>query len=198
MAILEMMPDKNYTVALEYLKQAYAIDSTSRMILERLGQCYMDMNEFRTALDYYHKWLSRLGDYKSRRSASRINTMQRVGYCYWMNGLEEEAQYYFDLQKEYCLGIIKLRRDYPLISAYYDLGSIYTFEGENEKAFKNLRMVNQYDAGVSILLWWLKNDPLLDSIRNEPEFQMILQDHEVKVERTNEQVRQWLEENGML
>ena len=50
-------------------------------------------------------------------------------------------------------------------------------------------------------LWmvtFIKDDPLFNSIRNEPEFQRIVSDVEAKYQAEHERVRKWLEENGML
>ena len=47
-------------------------------------------------------------------------------------------------------------------------------------------------------VFWIKNDPLFDSIRDEPEFQQIVKDVEEKYQAEHERVRQWLEENDML
>jgi hypothetical protein len=44
----------------------------------------------------------------------------------------------------------------------------------------------------------IKTDPLFGSIRNEPEFQQIIRDVEVKYQAEHERVRKWLEEKGML
>ncbi len=44
----------------------------------------------------------------------------------------------------------------------------------------------------------IKNDPIFDNIRDEPEFQQIVRDFEVKYQALHERVRQWLEENDML
>ncbi len=44
----------------------------------------------------------------------------------------------------------------------------------------------------------IKNDPLFDSIRDEPEFQQIVLDFEAKYQAEHERVRQWLEGNDML
>jgi len=198
MSLLATIPGRNFIDAFSYLNKAYAIDSTNTFILKWLGQCYMDKKEYKTALGYYQKWLLRLGNYEITGAANRLNTIHRVGYCFWMNGQEEEAKFYFNLQKEYCKKVIGLSRDYTQIAAYYDLACVYAFMGEHRKAFENLHEFNQYDIGLSVLFYWLKNDPLLDSIRNEPEFQEILQDYEAKVERTKDKVRLWLEQNDML
>ena len=45
---------------------------------------------------------------------------------------------------------------------------------------------------------YLRNDPFLDSIRDEPEFQQILRDVEAKYQAKHERVRKWLAENDML
>ena len=42
------------------------------------------------------------------------------------------------------------------------------------------------------------NDPLLDNIRDEPEFQLIARDVDAKYQAEHERVRKWLEENNML
>jgi hypothetical protein len=50
-------------------------------------------------------------------------------------------------------------------------------------------------------LWWvgiIKEDPLFDSIRAEPEFQQIVRDVETKYNAEHARVRKWLEVKGML
>jgi molybdopterin converting factor small subunit len=44
----------------------------------------------------------------------------------------------------------------------------------------------------------IKNDPLFNSIRSEPEFQQIVRDVEVKYQAEHERVRKWLEDNKVL
>ena len=44
----------------------------------------------------------------------------------------------------------------------------------------------------------IKEDPLFEGIRDEPEFQQIANDVEAKYRAEHERVRQWLEENDML
>jgi hypothetical protein len=44
----------------------------------------------------------------------------------------------------------------------------------------------------------INDDPLFDSIRDEPEFQQIVHEVEAKYHAEHERVRKWLEENDML
>ena len=97
---------------------------------------------------------------------------------------------------EYSNNLVNLGR-VPM-SVYYDLAGVYAFLGEKDRAYENLRMFNQKEAIPS---WWLRlfrRDPLFNNIRDEPEFQQIVQDIEAKYQAEHERVRQWLDEQGML
>jgi hypothetical protein len=83
-------------------------------------------------------------------------------------------------------------------TANYDLAGVYAFMGNRDKAYENLRV---WARTPVFPLWWvglIKEDPLFDSIRNEPEFQQIVRDVEAKYQAEHERVRKWLEEQGML
>ena len=44
----------------------------------------------------------------------------------------------------------------------------------------------------------LKNDPLFDNIRDEAEFQQIVNDVEAKYQAEHERIRVWLDENAII
>ena len=44
----------------------------------------------------------------------------------------------------------------------------------------------------------LSDDPLLENLKDEPEFQQIMREVEQKYQAEHERVRQWLDENDML
>ena len=70
--------------------------------------------------------------------------MHRIGYVYWENGMEEEANYYFDKQIEFGTSEIELGRLYAQrYMSYYDLAGAYAFRGETDKAYENLKIFNQ-------------------------------------------------------
>jgi hypothetical protein len=126
--------------------------------------------------------------------------VHRIGYCYWENGLKKEGEYYLKLQIKHCEDAIKLNRQYAQFGpAYFDLAAIYAFIGEKEKAYENLILYNKRigDYENFIMLWYFKNDPLLESIRNESRFQSILHELELKEERTHEEIRKLKEEQGI-
>jgi hypothetical protein len=84
------------------------------------------------------------------------------------------------------------------MAAYYDLAATYAFLGNKEKAYQYLDDINKGNTCQIRWIFYLKNDPPLESIRNEERFQKILQNYEAKYQAEHERVRKWLEEQGML
>jgi TolB-like protein len=186
----------NHPKAINYLKKAYAIDTNYAEILHYLGYAYMFSHEYKESLFYYKKYIERL----KVLGNLNINEMHRIAYVYWQNGYKKEADYYFDKQIEFANSEIRLNRSRSgeQFLSYYDLAGVYAFRGEKEKAYENLRIFNQRKTEQLWMVTLIKMDPLFDSIRNEPEFQQIVRDVEVKYQVEHERVRKWLEEQGKL
>jgi len=184
-----------YEKANEYLKKGYSIDTTHINNLSALGLNYFFLGQYAESLKYYKKLVE-----KSMATGNLdINYMHRIGYAYWRNGYKEEAEYYFDKQINYCKRANELGRPYSqMLYTYYDLAGVYAFRGEKEKSFENLRIFNQKQFIQFMIVTLIKNDPLFDSIRDEPEFQQIVRDLEAKYQAEHERVRKWLEEQEML
>jgi tetratricopeptide (TPR) repeat protein len=165
--------------------------------LYELGCYYGFLGQSNESLKFLEKWLASLDE--TLYNDNQYNGMHRLGYAYWKNNRFNEAKQYFDLQMEYCNRILGL--DLPDVdhyAAYYDKAAIYAFRGDKEKAFESLRRFNQQKTILAWMHQLIKIDPLLENIRNEPEFQQIVRDVEAKYQAEHERVRQWLEENDML
>jgi len=186
----------NHKEALKYNFKGYAIDADDNEILRQIAWHYMFLSQFEVSLKYFKNWIEK----EAQSSYSDYNSVHRVGYVFWQNGLKEKAEYFFKKQVEYCnrmneLGQLPSYNKYT----YYDLAGIYAFWGDKEKAYENLRIYNQKDKEQ----WFgfgktIGSDPLFSSIRDEPEYQQIVKDTEAKCQAEHERVRQWLEENGIL
>ena len=180
----------------EIVRKIYAIDSTSIDMQWNLGLNYMFLRKPKEALKLFKEYLQKKSP--TLRSSDLFGS-HRIGWAYYENGNKKEAEYYLNEQINYCNKIIKLGRVTDIPSRqYYDLAGAYAFKGERIKAYENLRLWAKMPVAT---LWWimyLKNDPLFDNIRNEPEFQQIARDMEAKYQAEHERVRKWLEEQGML
>jgi hypothetical protein len=126
--------------------------------------------------------------------------MHRIGFIYWQNGYKKEADYYFNEQIKICQESIKMGRSYSTgLATYYDLAGVYAFKGEKEKSYQNLQRMGFNTCSPPS--WWIilfKEDPLFNSIRNEPEIQQIVSDVEAKYQAEHDRVKKWMEEQGML
>jgi TolB-like protein/Tfp pilus assembly protein PilF len=194
----------NLNKSTEFGLMAYAIDSTNEQTLLLLGENSAWLGRYEESLKYFKKWFERL---KTQRALSLnspfnsnlYNNMHRIGYSYWQNGYEKEAEYYFNEQINYCNRMIDLKRLYAqTLYPYYDLAGVYAFRGDRVKSYENLKIFNQRKIESLWMVTLIKNDPLFNGIRNEPEFQQIIRDVEAKYQAEHERVRKWLEEQGML
>jgi TolB-like protein/Tfp pilus assembly protein PilF len=186
----------NLNGALDRYKQSLALDSVQPDLDYQLFFLYNVLGEKEQALAYGKRWVERL---KASDESSFLYPM-RIGTYYRLQGLQEKADYYYNLQIEYCLREIELHRGRAEqnLSTYYDLASTYAVTGQTEKALENLRIwIKRPDMPTNILIF-LKYDPHLNPIRENPEFQQILKEAEDKFNAEHERVRQWLEENEML
>ncbi len=187
--------DGDYIKALDYRIKAFNIDSNNVNVLQSLGITYEHNKQFEESLKYYKKWIDRL----NFLGEIDDNSMHRIGYAYWVNGYEEEAKYYFDKQVEICTVAIELGRFWAVqLYCNYDLAAVFAFRGEKERAYENLKIFNQRETMPLWLNDLINYDPLFDKLRDEPEFQQILQEVEVKFQIEHERVQKWLEENDML
>ena len=84
------------------------------------------------------------------------------------------------------------------LRTYYYLAETYAVRGEKDKAYENLKIFNKLQIIVSARVVRIKDTPLFDNIRDEPEFQQIVKEVEAKYQAEHERVRKWLEENDML
>ena len=163
--------------------------------LNDLAGAYVLNGDYSNALKYYEKWLAKS---KSLSEGALYGT-NRVGWAYWMNGFKEEGEQYFNKQIDICKRLIESGRVLAYsYRKYYDLASSYACKEEKEKAFENLRILNKSPMFNKWFVAYFKNDPLWNSLRDEPEFQQIVADVEAKYQAEHERVRQWLEENDML
>ena len=188
----------NYNERIKYLKDAYALDSSSLHRLSILwGIAYSNsfLGHFEESLMHFKKWETEL----EVHGISNVNNLHRIGYVHWKLGDKEKANFYFREQIKTHLRLNEMGSTMSSIGyTYYDLAGIYAFLGEKDRAYENLRIFKQIQSMPKWLYTLIQNDYLFDNIRNEPEFQQILTDIEVKYQASQERVRQWLEENDML
>lgn len=180
----------NFNRGVELMKKSLALDSTQLVMIMSLFQGSLFNGDKEQALKYGKIWVDEM-------NASGIlwyNTLHRMGIYYELQGLEQEANLYYDLQIEWCLGQIEQGN----LASHYDLASTYAVLGETEKAIESLIIWSKLPKVGLIIPFYLRNDSNFNSIRDNSEFQQIVSDVEAKYQAEHERVSQWLEENDML
>jgi len=183
--------NENFEEAFRLSNRADGIDSTNLMDLifysVPSGHSKEAYKQAKKIVEYFKK-------------AGNLNLYQnhRIGYAFWQIGNTKEAEKYFKKQVEIDEETIKLDRRIPNNCAYYDLAGTYAFLGDKVKAYHYL---NEWNTLNSYPLWMVslaKHDPLFNSIRNEEQFQKIIQNVVSKYQTEHERVRKWLVEQKML
>jgi tetratricopeptide (TPR) repeat protein len=178
-----------------WLTRAYAYDSTDADVLSFLAESYIEMGNFDEGLKFFKQ------SYEIDQANDRIpiNRLHRMAYAFAKAGQIEEADYYFDRAEKICKSIIHLNRPYAQFGwSQLDLAMIYAFRGEKEKAMGILRDLHQRSPTPFIAAMYMPWDPMLDGLRDDPEFQQLTNDFGKRYQAEIERVRQWLEENDML
>ena len=179
----------NYGKAIEYFKRAYLNRSGYSEVIRRLGKSYLFCGQPDKALTYFREYIKIV--------PQDINPY--VALAHSMNGFRKEADQYFDARMDYCLSALESGPSTQNISwVYYDLACLYAFKGDKENALKNLTL---YSKSTKCKLWMLtdlKNDPMLEGIRNESAFKKIFTDMEFQYQSLYDQMGKWLEDQGKL
>lgn len=174
----------NYDNAIGIYKEALMIKNNFTEVLHNLALYTQLSGKHAESLDYYRQLES--------RKAMNFN-MHRMGYSLCKNGYEDEGHEYFRKHIEYCNEILKNRRRSDLlIYTYYDLAGIYAFLGDREKSYQNLKNFSQSRNSFLFMVTLIKNDPLFEGIREEPEFVKIIYDMEQKYLNVHEDVGNWI------
>ena len=189
----------NYIQQIEYELIAYSLDTLNTEILNRLFQAYQMIGQFNESLLYCEKYIRRINEL----GELGLSLSHRIGYTYDNIGDHKSAGYYFNRELEYSNSMIKRRGGRDMIPAYmyhayYDRAGVYAYQGEEELAMQDLRIFNQMEKMPKWMVTLINNDPLLDNLRDEPEFKQIVREVEAKYQAEHERVRKWLEENDLL
>ena len=178
-----------------WITRCYAYDSTNPIVLSFLAESYINLGNYEEGMKYYKQSLA----IENALGRISVNRLHRVGYAFSMAGYKEEADYYFDRAEEIYKCMIRLNRPYAQNgNSQLDLALIYAFRGEKSKAMEILRDLYQRSTTPYVAAWYMQWDPMLDSIRDDPEFQQIANDLGLRLQDGTEILRQWLEENDML
>ncbi|WP_321997151.1 helix-turn-helix domain-containing protein [Draconibacterium orientale] len=175
---------EHFEKAAGYALKARAIDSTNLNTNNLLAFNYVLLKEYKKAT-YYNE---RILQISNNINFKLNNEHHRIGYVYLVNDDKQNATKYFHRQIDASQKLIAMGN---AEEALYDLAATYAILNENDKAYENLKKVQQQNTNLWFIYFYMKNDPLLNTIRNEPAFQEILNRVKTKAETERDKLKNW-------
>ena len=163
--------DQMVKYALEYRKLRPGLANAANMV----AQSYLFAGRYGEAEAVYEEMLDATSKFASTYMVFAFK--HRLGYAKWMNGKKDEGRRIMESHRDSLLMAIQREESVNFGSGkYYDLALIYAVLGQKEEALANLREAREQEKdGAFYRLEYLLADPMLDNLREEPEFQKMLE-----------------------
>ncbi len=172
----------------ELLINAYQKDSTRLDILQEVAKICYYMRDYETASQYYKKFTAIKKAYKLDIFTGED---AKIGVVFDKIGMKTESNALFNAYLEYAENDRSIYKDLSL--AVY-----YSYNGDTQKALEHLKLFSQQDNYHYWTTIFLEMDPLVDNIKELPEFQQLMDDIEKKFWKNHEKIKATLEGKKLL
>jgi TolB-like protein/AraC-like DNA-binding protein/Tfp pilus assembly protein PilF len=191
----------NYKSVLNFAHKIYRTDSLNLGKLLGyhhsyfLGNTYMNLREYKLAYRMVEKYTGSM-----KEQGRKIEPYHYFGYVYLQNGRKEEANFHFEGSIKERLEIIEQAKPTEISPPNLGLAFIYAARGEKAKALEYMRAVNRCAPYLyrCAHITGLKINPMVDCIRNEPEYKEFIKNAEARYLEEHDKVEKLLRAEGLL
>ena len=191
----------NYKSVNNYASKIYIADSLNLGKLLGfhhsyfLGNTYVNLREYKEAYRVLEKYTASM-----KRQGRLVQPYHYFGFIYQKNGKQEEANFHMEGSIKDRLYFIKLNKPNEVSPPNLGLTFIYAALGKKAKALECLRIVNRCTPFLYTCaqITGFKISPMVDCIRNEPEYQEFLKKAEVRYREEHVKVEKLLHTEGVL
>jgi TolB-like protein/AraC-like DNA-binding protein len=165
------------------------------------------LEKYEEAVNYFQKQIEQ----NEKRGFKDPGMQSLLGFVFLKLGQKKEADKYFESSEKYVNSMLSIHPEsarpephYVTTDRFSDfswfiLTSIYAARGEKGKAMKYLHLLRKnYLANDLQVVFLLKNFPMFDNIRTEPEFQDYLFEAETNYLEEHKKVEAILQREGLL
>jgi TolB-like protein/class 3 adenylate cyclase/Tfp pilus assembly protein PilF len=185
----------NFEEALDLAqKNAELYPENNRSYLE-LARTYVHMGQYDTSLVIFDKWYSMYKDTHLNKYEYEIFS-DEYKYVLLQKGEKEKAIQQIKDKINFNLEYLEKERFQQAGGLFYDLTRLYTLLGDKENALKYLEKLEQAEFAFGSISW-ASVDPLLEGLRDEPEFNSIIERGWERKWEIQEQVRKMEAEEDM-
>ncbi|NQV02478.1 MAG: helix-turn-helix domain-containing protein [Bacteroidia bacterium] len=172
----------------ELLVETLQKDSTRLDVLQEVGKACYYLRDYDCAYQYYGKFIA-------IKEAYNLNIYQgenaKIGVVLSNVGLPEKSEEYCNNYKGYA------ENDHSIYK-HLNLAVYYSYQGDTTRALEQLKLFSKQDNYHYWIILFLEIDPLVDNIKDLPEFKKILQDIETKFWKSHKQIKASLKEKEFL
>ncbi len=172
----------------DLLVTTFAKDTTRLDVLQEVAKMYYYERDYQNAYNYYKK-------FTDIRESQQLDIFPsedaKIAVVYANVGLKAESDKFFDSYLNYANNDKSIYKNLSL--AVY-----YAYKGDTEKTLEQMKLFAQQDNYMYWTLLFLKIDPLIDPVKDKPEFQQLLQEIETKFWKNHQRIKGSLEEKGLL
>lgn len=162
-------------------------DTTRFDVLMHVGKTCYTMGDYENAYRYLSKFME-------KRKNMHLDVFKDVDLTMAIVlsrlGRQEEAKEYFRVFKAYTDNDQSIYKN-------MNLALYYAATGQGEQAIKYFELFSEEDNFVHVVLL-VRDDPVVDFIKDRPEFRNVMQKLETKFWNTNKRIRKTMEEKELL
>jgi len=184
---------RDFVTSESLLLKAYKIDSLNMWCHFYLMENYVFQKNYKKAFYYLQKWE------KVKKESEEYAPFNHIIAFVWLqNGHQKKAKSILTQTENYWLKQIELKTlDAQLFYAHLSLAAIFSSLNEKEKALEYLSMIKKRRTISLTWIIMLKESPIFDNIRRDPEFANILIDIETKYLEEHEKIKKLLISKGL-
>lgn len=160
-----------------------------------LGNTYINLRAYKQAYRVLEKYTASM-----KQQGRVVQPYHYFGYIYQQNGKQEEANFHMEGSIKDRLYFIELNKPTEVSPPNLGLAFIYAAQGKKAQALEYLRVVNRCAPFLYTCaqITGFKISPMVDCIRNEPEYQEFLKNAEVRYQEEHNKVEKLLRTEGDL
>ncbi len=187
-AFIQFARDNKLKKLKKQLLETLSKDTTRLDIIQEVGKINYYLRDYEDAYHYYGKFIAiteayNLDIYKAEDA--------KIGYVLSEVGLKEKSEEYFEDYLDYAMND-------KSIYSNLSLAVYYSYINDTGKALEHMKIFSQQENYHYWTILFLNIDPLVDNIKEMPEYLRLYEKIDTKFWRKHNSIRQSLREKGLI
>lgn len=180
--------DRDLDDTRQRLVKEYKKDSTRLDILQEVAKICYFQRDYDAAFSYYKSF----ADTKEKYNLDMYPQEDlKIAWVYKKQGMEEEAEAFFNSYAAYC------EKDESIYKSA-SLSSKYVYEGDLDKAMEQLKIFATQNDFQYWIVVFMEIDPIVEPLKGHPEFEGVMRQIKEQFWEDHDQIKESLKEKDLL